>query len=44
MWGFHDWGWGVAMLFWMLFVWTVVLLTVWIIFRNLGGPRHHLRH
>jgi len=44
MWGFHDYGWGIGMLVWLLFVWAAVVLTVWFVFRTWGGPRHHVPH
>ena len=42
MWGLHDFGWGLGVVLWLFAVWAAVLITVWFIFRNMGGPRHHL--
>ena len=42
MWGFHDLGWGIGMLVWMLFVWAAIALTIWFVLRELGGPRRHV--
>lgn len=41
MWGLDDLGWGLGMILWMLAVWAAVLFTVWIVFRGMGGPKHH---
>ena len=43
VWGLHDYGWGIGMIAWMLLVWAAVLITAWIIFRDIGGPKHHYR-
>jgi hypothetical protein len=44
MWGYHSGGWAFGMLLWMAAVWAAVLITAWIVFRDISGPKHHLRH
>jgi hypothetical protein len=43
MWPFTDWDWATTMILWLLAMWGAVLVTTWIIFRNIGGP-HHRTH
>jgi hypothetical protein len=41
MWPFTTWNWATTMIAWLIVAWASVLATTWIIFRTLGGPRHH---